>query len=58
MAKAIKNTVRVVPVRSVERKDILDSLVASFQIEGICLPDAKIQAIYARVNDKLKKPIR
>jgi hypothetical protein len=30
-------------------------MIASFRIEGIFIPEAKVQAIYARVNEKLKK---
>lgn len=55
MKKEIKNSVQVIPVRPVERRDILESMVASFRIEGIYLTDTKVQAIYARVNEKLKK---
>ncbi len=55
MGKRDKNIVQIIPVRPIERKDILNSVVASFQIEGIFIPDTKVQSIYARVNDKLKK---
>ena len=55
MKKISKNTVFITPVRPTERKFILDSMIASFRIEGIFIPEAKVQAIYARVNEKLKK---
>lgn len=55
MKKLQKNTVLTTQIRSTERKIILESLVASFQIEGIHIPEARVQAIYARVNEKLKK---
>ena len=55
MKKISKNTVFITPVRPTERKFILDSMIASFRIEGIFNPEAKVQAIYARVNEKLKK---
>lgn len=57
MKKAMKNTVQVIPVRPIERKLIFDSMLASFRIEGICISAPKAEAIYARVNDKLKKQI-
>lgn len=53
----MKNTVQVIPVRPIERKLIFDSMLASFRIEGICISAPKAEAIYARVNDKLKKQI-
>lgn len=55
MKKAQKNTVLLTSVRPTERKLILDSMVASFQIEGIYIPETRVQAIYARVNERLKK---
>ena len=55
MKKISKNTIFITPVRPTERKFILDSMIASFRIEGIVIPEAKVQAIYARVNEKLKK---
>ena len=55
MKKISKNTVFITPVRPTERKFILDSMIASFRIEGIFIPEAKVQAMYARVNEKLKK---
>lgn len=56
MRKTEKNTIQIIPVRPVvDRKHILDSMIASFRIEGIFIPEKKIQAIYAKVNDKLKK---
>jgi len=55
MKKAEKNTTLIVPVRSVERRFILDSLVASFRIEGIYIPEERVKMIYARVNEKLKR---
>lgn len=58
MKKAEKNTVQLVPVQPTERKYILESLIASFRIEGIAIPEARAEAIYARVNERLKKPIR
>lgn len=58
MKRTIKNTVQIIPVRPVERKNILESTIASFRIEGIFLPDAKIQSIYDRVNEKLRKDYR
>ncbi len=56
MKKIQKNTLFLVPVRVPERKFILDSMVASFRIEGISIPERRVQAIYARVNEKLKRP--
>ncbi len=58
MKRTIKNTVQIIPVRPVERKNILESTIASFRIEGIFLPDTKIQSIYDRVNEKLRKDYR
>ena len=55
MKKISKNTVFITPVRPTERKFILDSMIASFRIEGIFIPEANVQAIYDRVNEKLKK---
>lgn len=55
MKKVQKNTALFTPVRPTERRFILNSMVASFRIEGICIPEAKVQAIYARVNERLKK---
>lgn len=56
MKRLQKNTTLTsTPVRPTERKFILESMVASFRIEGIFIPEAKVQAIYARVNEKLKK---
>lgn len=55
MKKAQKNTLLLTPVHSVKRKMILDSMVASFKIEGIIIPQTRVEAIYARVNEKLKK---
>lgn len=55
MKKEAKSTVQVIPVCPVERKNILDSLIASFRIEGIFISEARAQTIYARVNEKLKK---
>ena len=49
---------QIIPVRPVERKNILESTVASFRIEGIFLPDSKIRSIYDRVNEKLRKDYR
>ena len=54
----MKNTIQITPVRPVERKNILESTIASFRIEGIFLPDAKIRSIYDRVNEKIKKEYR
>lgn len=51
----MKDTVIAVPVLPVERQYILESMVASFRIEGIYLSDSKVRSIYARVNEKLKK---
>ena len=51
MKKISKNTIFIPPVRPTERKFILDSMIASFRIEGIFIPEAKVQAIYARVNE-------
>lgn len=53
MRKTEKNIVQVVPVRSFERKHILDSMVASFRIEGIFIPEIRVEAIYARVAERL-----
>ena len=50
-----KNTALITPVHPAGRKSILNSMVASFQIEGIFIPESKVEAIYARVNAKLKK---
>ena len=50
MKKISKNTVFITPVRPTERKFILDSMIASFRIEVIFIPEAIVQAIYARVN--------
>ena len=44
MKKISKNTVFITPVRPTERKFILDSMIASFRIEGIFIPEAKVQA--------------
>lgn len=55
MKKAQKKPVLITSVRTPERKFILDSMIASFQIEGISIPETRVQAIYARVNEKLKK---
>lgn len=55
MKKTQKNTVLATPVCPTERKLILDSMIASFRIEGILIPEARVQAIYTRVNNKLKK---
>lgn len=55
MKKISKNTALITPVCPIGRKFILDSMIASFRIEGIFIPEAKAQAIYARVNEKLKK---
>lgn len=55
MKKVQKNTPILIPVRPVERRFILDSMIASFRIEGIYIPEAKAKAIYARVNEKLKR---
>lgn len=55
MKKNQKNTILLTPVCPAERKFILDSMVASFRIEGIFIPENRVQAIYARVNEKLKK---
>ena len=44
MKKISKNTVFLTPVRPTERKFILDSMIASFRIEGIFIPEAKVQA--------------
>lgn len=55
MKKVQKNTTILTPVRQVEDKFILDSMIASFRIEGIYISDAKAKAIYARVNEKLKR---
>ena len=49
---------QIIPVRPVVRKNILESKVASFRIEGIFLPDSKIRSIYDRVNEKLRKDFR
>ena len=57
MKKIQKNTLLLAPVRAPERKFILDSMVASFRIEGISIPERRVQAIYARVNEKLKTPL-
>ena len=57
MKKMQKNTLLLTPVRTPERKFILDSMVASFRIEGISIPERRVQAIYARVNEKLKRPL-
>ena len=54
MKKIQKNTTLTASARPVQRKFILDSMVASFRIEGIYIPEAKVKAIYARVNEKLK----
>lgn len=59
MGKMQKNKAQLAVVARVspaaERKHILDSMVASFKIEGIFIPEARVQAIYARVNERLKK---
>ncbi len=55
MKKAEKNTVLTTAVASTERKMILNSMIASFKMEGIMIPQARVEAIYARVNEKLKK---
>lgn len=55
MKKLQKNTLLLTPVRPIERKLILESMIASFRIEGIYIPETRAQAIYARVNEKLKK---
>lgn len=55
MKKVQKKTVLTTSVYTPERKFILNSMVASFLIEGISIPDHRVQAIYARVNEKLKK---
>ncbi|MCI5705945.1 MAG: hypothetical protein MR298_01225 [Odoribacter sp.] len=55
MKKVQKNIVLTTSLPPTERKIILESLVASFRIEGINIPDTRVQAIYARVNEKLKK---
>ena len=44
MKKISKNTIFITPVRPTERKFILDSMIASFRIEGIFIPEAKVQA--------------
>lgn len=58
MKKIQKNTSFTSQTCSVERKYILDSMRASFHIEGILLPEAQMQHIYMRVSEKLKKQIR
>lgn len=55
MKKSQKNTLLLTPVHPVKRKMILDSMVASFKIEGITIPQTRVEAIFARVNEKLKK---
>lgn len=56
MKKELKNTlVQETSIRPVERKLILESVIASFRMEGIFIPESRIQAIYTRVNQKLKK---
>ena len=55
MKKTQKNTVLLTPVRPTERKFILHSLVASFRLEGIYIPENRVEAIYERVNARLKK---
>lgn len=58
MKKTQKNPILYSSVCSTERKFILDSLLASFRIEGICIPRERAEVIYARVNEKLKKQLR
>jgi len=55
MKKTRKNTVVLTPVCTPERKFILNSMIASFRIEGICIPEPRVVAIYERVNERLKK---
>ena len=40
------------------RKYILDSMIASFRIEGISIPEKRVQAVFSRVNERLKKQMQ
>lgn len=55
MKKTQKNTILLTPVRPTERKFIFHSLIASFRIEGIFIPESRAEAIFERVNGRLKK---
>ena len=55
MKKIQKNSVLSTSAGIKDSKFILHSLVTSFQMEGIFIPEKRVQAIYARVNEKLKK---
>lgn len=55
MKKTRKNTAILTPICTPERKFILNSMIASFRIEGISIPEPRVMAIYERVNEKLKK---
>ncbi len=55
MKKTRKNIVALTPVCTPERKFILNSMIASFRIEGISIPASRVMTIYERVNEKLKK---
>lgn len=41
-----------------ERKFILDSMIASFRIEGISISEKCVQAVYTRVSERLKKQMQ
>lgn len=58
MKKIEKKSMLLIPVRATERKFILNSMIDSFRIEGIFIPEAKAQAIYTRVTEKLKKRLQ
>ena len=55
MKKVQKNIALTTSLPPTERRLILESLIASFRIEGINIPETRVQAIYAKVNEKLKK---
>ena len=55
MKKIQKDNVLLVADRSKERNFILNSMIASFRLEGIFIPEKRVEVIYAKVNEKLKK---
>lgn len=55
MKKIQKDSVLSTSINTKNRKFILHSMVTSFRMEGIFIPEKRVQAIYARVNEKLKK---
>lgn len=55
MKKIQKDNILLVADRSKERNFILNSMIASFRLEGIFIPEKRVEMIYAKVNEKLKK---